>query len=195
MGQFFSPNGGSRASRHNPFEAQPVDKVAGIRSAVEVLLEAKVNLFRDAVKRFRSDMVAMCVYLAFTALFTVLVIGKSSIKDNYIVRNSVVNTLIDVGAYPTTAFESQNAVGSVDELFTYLELVVVPNVALANMTKLDPRCTELGRDIDISCDPLVKGQCCETVQPNPSAFVMGGNMLVTPVTIRQLRCSVLAMRG
>lgn len=183
----FSPNGGSRATRHSTFAAQQTDKVAGIRSAVEVLLEAKVNLFRDAVKRFRSDMLAMIVYLMFTALFTVLVIGKTTIRDNYIIRNSVVNTLVNVGAYPTTAMESLGEVGSVDEIFEYLERVIVPNVALANMTTLDPMCTELGRDIDVKCDPLIKGACCETVQPKPSAFVTGGNMLVTPVTIRQLR--------
>lgn len=166
------------------------DKNEHVRGAVEVLLEAKVNLFRAAVKRFRSDMMAMVVYMCFTALFTFTLLGRESIKDSFIVRNAVVNTLVNVGGYPVPLNQGLDAVGGLDDIYQYLKLVVIPNVALANMTALDPMCDELGRDLILACDPLVPGACCGAVQPNPSCFVTGGNMMVTPVTVRQLRAGL-----
>mmetsp|Transcript_63812 Transcript_63812/g.157003 ORF Transcript_63812/g.157003 Transcript_63812/m.157003 type:complete len:889 (+) Transcript_63812:198-2864(+) len=156
-----------------------------VKSAIEVLLEAKVNQFRFAVKKFRGDMAGLVVYVVFVAFFTASIMGRVQNNEIFNVRQAVENTIVSVGAFPGPVGQGSVDVGGVTDILPYLDQVIIPNVAISNMTALDPRCSFQGTDLDPTCDPTLD-QCCMTTQPHPSAFVTGGNIMVTRLKIRQL---------
>lgn len=105
----------------------------------------------------------------------------------YNVKSVIHKSFTDGAPYPLSN------VNSIRGIYDFLELSVVPAVAVENMTELDARCTTDGRHKNVQCltNPFAAEElCCYTQQPNQGLFASGGrskNILMTPVKIRQQR--------
>mmetsp|Transcript_39222 Transcript_39222/g.123727 ORF Transcript_39222/g.123727 Transcript_39222/m.123727 type:complete len:853 (-) Transcript_39222:238-2796(-) len=166
-----------------------------MKIAVEQILEFKVRQRKEAQGAFKWDMISLAVYLIFLIIFSVYFIyvyGDTQTRIIYDTKSAVENIVANSGGYGVPATYSLSSMAYINDIYTYLSNVIVPVISLTNLTKLDPRCEPDGRSKNQICltpsSPLYQESlCCLTIQPNPSVFVTGGNVLMNYFRIRQLR--------